>query len=216
MTVERSYRVVEIFDSIQGEGVNAGIPMLFIRLAGCNKMCPWCDTDMTKWSVETMTTIMDAVENSPAKWVCITGGEPALQVDLPLILNIWQRGKSIAIETNGSVFNDNFAGVNHLTISPKIEWMPDRPGEDPVAYWDVHPNYARVHVHEMRFTVAPFNPIEPEVPAILERVDQVCISPVFDKNNEIDPMIQGYVFNLLHEHPEWRLSVQLHKLLGIR
>ena len=100
-------KLVEIFKSIQGEGRNQGKPAVFIRLAGCNLNCSWCDTpDSHDGGVETDNEeIIRQVENSGLKDICITGGEPLLQIqELRILLSRLSRlGFSIEIETNGTI-----------------------------------------------------------------------------------------------------------------
>ncbi|HHQ45091.1 MAG TPA: 7-carboxy-7-deazaguanine synthase QueE, partial [Candidatus Altiarchaeales archaeon] len=76
-------KTIEIFSSIQGEGKFMGIPQVFIRLAGCNLSCSWCDTPQSKGGGKEMSveTVVSEVELLGIKSVCITGGEPLLQVD---------------------------------------------------------------------------------------------------------------------------------------
>ena len=93
-----------IFDSIQGEGIHAGIPMSFIRLAGCNLHCIWCDTKYARTTEKSLKIPIRDI--TPAcRWICITGGEPLVQQDelCSLILNIRRLSKKIEIETNGSI-----------------------------------------------------------------------------------------------------------------
>lgn len=100
-------KIAEIFKSLQGEGKNQGKPCLFIRLAGCNLHCRWCDT--TYAQAGGMEMILDAIleqvwrVNPP--YVCITGGEPLLQADAlaPLLASLHRRGIAIDIETNGTI-----------------------------------------------------------------------------------------------------------------
>jgi len=96
-------KICEYFGSIQGEGITIGVPTYFIRTAGCNLRCEWCDTAYaqeggTETSVD---EIMEMVDDT--KDVCVTGGEPLLQKDiLELIDRLLRAGKRIVIETNGS------------------------------------------------------------------------------------------------------------------
>jgi 7-carboxy-7-deazaguanine synthase len=100
-------KLVEIFKSIQGEGKNQGIPCVFIRLAGCNLACSWCDTPHSHDGGEEFDNdkIVRSVDESGCKEVCITGGEPLLQVaELRVLLARLSRlGYSIEIETNGTI-----------------------------------------------------------------------------------------------------------------
>lgn len=121
-------RVVEQFDSIQGEGVHAGIIMSFIRLQGCNLRCAWCDT---KYAYEGGHEISVSDINPHRKWVCITGGEPLLQQDelAGLILKLKHRGKQIEIETNGSITPPDWAFVELLWVEDVLmmvnSWVID-------------------------------------------------------------------------------------------
>ncbi|MCL2032032.1 MAG: radical SAM protein [Methanomassiliicoccaceae archaeon] len=96
-------KICEYFRSIQGEGLMIGVPTYFIRTAGCNLRCDWCDTKYAleggmEASVDEIMEMVDDTEN-----VCITGGEPMLQKDTPELLDrLLKAGKKIVIETNGS------------------------------------------------------------------------------------------------------------------
>ncbi len=97
-------RICECFRSIQGEGLQMGLPTVFVRAIGCNLRCRWCDTTYSFEGGTEMTIdeIMDAIGDCPR--VCLTGGEPLIQSDMPeLIRRLIAAGKQIDIETNGSV-----------------------------------------------------------------------------------------------------------------
>lgn len=124
----------EIFVSIQGEGVSAGTPCIFIRLALCNLSCSWCDTKYTwdwksyEYNDEVMTLdvneIKSIVDRFNLKHVVITGGEPLLQQEslLPLITLLSKDGYSTEIETNGTItpIPPLFRMINQWNISPKL------------------------------------------------------------------------------------------------
>jgi 7-carboxy-7-deazaguanine synthase len=96
-------RICEIFDSIQGEGLTMGLPTTFVRTVGCNLRCSWCDTQYSMEGGEDMTldAIMDRIGD--ARTVCLTGGEPLLQPEMPALIGmILSRGKRIVLETNGA------------------------------------------------------------------------------------------------------------------
>lgn len=100
-------KIAEIFQSLQGEGINQGRPCLFIRLAGCNLRCRWCDTPASQDGGIEMSTgaIAECVTKSGLPYVCITGGEPLLQGEClePLLHALHERGIFIDIETNGTL-----------------------------------------------------------------------------------------------------------------
>ena len=100
-------KIAEIFRSLQGEGSNQGRPCLFIRLAGCNLHCSWCDTPYAQAGGSDMSidAILEQVWRLNPPYVCITGGEPLLQGDdlEPLLSSLHARGTSIDIETNGTI-----------------------------------------------------------------------------------------------------------------
>ena len=100
-------KIAEIFRSLQGEGKNQGKPCLFIRLAGCNMNCAWCDTKYSRNNGITMSldSVLEEVFRCNPPYVCITGGEPLLQVDAlePLVSSLHKRGTQIDIETNGTI-----------------------------------------------------------------------------------------------------------------
>jgi 7-carboxy-7-deazaguanine synthase len=100
-------KIAEIFRSLQGEGRNQGKPCLFIRLAGCNLHCYWCDTPNAQAGGSEMSidAILEQVWRLNPPYVCITGGEPLLQKDdlEPLLSSLHTRGTTIDIETNGTI-----------------------------------------------------------------------------------------------------------------
>lgn len=116
-------RIAEIFGSVQGEGLRQGQPTVFIRLAGCNLRCPFCDTKTARRGGRRMTPagVVAAVvrlrRRWPADWADITGGEPMLQDLEPLVRGLRAEGLSVQVETNGTVFRP--APYDWITVSPK-------------------------------------------------------------------------------------------------
>ena len=97
-------RICEIFHSIQGEGLMMGVPTTFVRTVGCNLRCEWCDTQysMDGGEVMSLDVIMERIGD--VKHVCVTGGEPMLQPEMPeLLRRLVSEGKQVVLETNGSV-----------------------------------------------------------------------------------------------------------------
>jgi len=122
--------VNEIFYSLQGEGFLAGVPSVFVRLAGCPLRCRWCDTKYA-WSEEagrqcSIKEILRQVEDRPCKFVVITGGEPMINPDLPeLVRQLKAAGKHITIETAGIAYVPNMP-CDLMSISPKLSnSLPD-------------------------------------------------------------------------------------------
>jgi organic radical activating enzyme len=125
-------KIVEIFPSLQGEGLRQGEPTIFLRLAGCNLRCSFCDTkyawregrDMT--AAEILSIIKRIRRRFPADWVCLTGGEPMLQ-DLKHLLRCFKKeGLKIQVETNSVLFQP--LPVDWFTVSPKPKRYAHHPG----------------------------------------------------------------------------------------
>ncbi len=117
-------RINEIFYSLQGEGFLAGIPSVFVRLAGCPLRCKWCDTkygwDETAGLHYSIDKIVQTVQQSQGKFVVITGGEPMINPDLPeLVEKLKKSGKHITIETAGIAFIPDML-CDLMSISPKL------------------------------------------------------------------------------------------------
>jgi len=125
-------RVNEIFYSLQGEGFTAGVPSVFVRLAGCPLHCKWCDTkyawDEVAGGHYTVEGIVEAVGKWSCKSVVITGGEPMLNSDLPqLVQKLEAQDKHITVETAGIVFIADMP-CDLMSISPKLSNSnPDDP-----------------------------------------------------------------------------------------
>jgi 7-carboxy-7-deazaguanine synthase len=116
-------RIAEIFHSVQGEGILAGVPSVFVRTSGCNLRCVWCDTPYTSWEPEgedrTIDEIITETRRYPSRHVVITGGEPFLAPDLhELTRRLNKSGAHITIETAGTVFKP--VQCDLMSVSPKL------------------------------------------------------------------------------------------------
>ncbi len=111
------YKIAETFYSLKGEGMHTGQPMTFIRLAGCNLNCPWCDTDWSKRKEMTSDELLHVCNQYPTSTVCITGGEPLMQDlrDLTFLLHF--HGYRIHLETNGTFPPEG--RFDWIAVSPK-------------------------------------------------------------------------------------------------
>ena len=114
------YDLVEIFESMQGEGRNTGRPCVFVRFAGCNLSCPWCDTDVARRFSMPLDELVAEVSSFRPRSVVLTGGEPTLAAGMPeLVAALKERGFWIAVETNGTSAPDWLAFVDYVACSPK-------------------------------------------------------------------------------------------------
>ena len=201
------YRVNEIFYSLQGEGYWTGTPMVFVRLSGCNLQCPFCDTQHQTFTQLSADEILSAVRSrgGACRRICLTGGEPSLQLDEALLSAFHTAGYSIHMETNGT--HPLPAGVDWVTLSPK-EDVPGLTGngrvvlekadelklvfdgtmhDDRLNYWAHFP--ATWHFLQPCDTGKP----ERNLALLQETIDHI--------------QTLGGI---------WRLSLQTHKFLGIR
>jgi 7-carboxy-7-deazaguanine synthase len=116
--------VNEIFYSLQGEGTTAGLPTIFLRTTGCNLRCSFCDTTYAyeQGTEMSISEIIHTIEHYPCKHLCITGGEPLLQHDLPTLLNhLIQKKFIICLETNGSISIKKYVGKPSVMISMDVK-----------------------------------------------------------------------------------------------
>jgi 7-carboxy-7-deazaguanine synthase len=117
-------RIAEIFHSIQGEGLLAGVPSVFVRTSGCNLRCHWCDTPYASWKPEGPEMSVEQILRKVQEWSCsnvvLTGGEPMITPDLPaLATDLKKAGKHITIETAATVPPAGIA-CDLASLSPKL------------------------------------------------------------------------------------------------
>ena len=189
--------VNEIFYSLQGEGGRSGQPSIFIRLAKCNLSCSFCDTDFERGVKMTTDEILRKIEPYGCKWIIWTGGEPTLQLNDALVALFKEKGYLQAIETNGTRRLPQ--GLDYITCSPKQQFEKVR---------ELIPE-----VDELRFPIQKGDPL-PDI-SILPKARYHFLSPIFDNHNIIQENID-YCVSLVKENPLWALSLQIHKLIGIR
>lgn len=131
LTEGQSLWIQSVFYTLQGEGPFIGKPALFIRLAGCNLKCYWCDTDFesSQWQ-PTLAELMDRVAKEKpdhCKFIVITGGEPFRQNIAPLVEQLLQYGMTVQIETNGTLWVDLPEHQNlHIVCSPKSSYIHEK------------------------------------------------------------------------------------------
>ncbi len=216
------YTVKELFPTLQGEGTHAGRAAVFCRFAGCNlwsgreedratAVCQFCDTDFVGsdgiggGKFEAAKELADAIETAwrstaagpQQRYVVFTGGEPLLQLDETLIAALHQKGFEVAIETNGTIQVPK--GVDWVCVSPKA-------GSDLIV----------LQANELKLVVpqAGHDSVE-KLMARFEKMDyrnrflQPMDGPNLKSNTEL-------AVGLCQKRPLWRLSIQSHKLIGIR
>ncbi|AFI86385.1 7-carboxy-7-deazaguanine synthase QueE [Aggregatibacter actinomycetemcomitans] len=199
-----SYNIVEIFESLQGEGFNTGMPCIFVRFGKCNLTCPWCDTNYNQFERMTLAQVMEEVRSFSSKNIIITGGEPTIVPNIEILLEqMKSEGYFLAIETNGL-----------KPIPPQIDYIATSPKR-------LYPNkYERRCIdfaHEVRIVA------DENVMAFCEliedkiRAERYYLSPceINGKMNLLETITQLGQLNQRVNRPKWLLSVQTHKLIGI-
>ena len=201
-------KVAEIFKSLQGEGKNQGKPCLFIRLAGCNLNCRWCDTGNARTGGREMSLdeILEQVWRVNPPYVCITGGEPLLQAaELePLLASLKKKGTAIDIETNGTI--DFTRCQPYATICMDVK-CPSSGEESDLALLDaIRPD------DSVKFVVSDEADCR-YAQGVMEThriAGEIFFSPVF--GTDYRPMTK---FILAGNLPV-RFQVQLHKVIGVK
>jgi 7-carboxy-7-deazaguanine synthase (Cx14CxxC type) len=208
------YTVREIFYTLQGEGARTGRPAVFCRFAGCNlwtgreadrasAVCQFCDTEFVGTGPDggKFTTGRELADAVRAAWpgngrgtpyVVCTGGEPLLQLDREAVDAFHAAGFEVAIETNGTLLPPE--GIDWITVSPKAnaDTIMKRGDELKLVYPQAGAPPARYADWDFReFYLQPMD--GPELAANTQEALAYCL-----------------------QHPQWRLSLQTHKLLGIR
>ena len=197
------YELVEIFESLQGEGRNTGRPCVFVRFAGCNLACPWCDTDVTGRFSRELDELAGEIKSFRARSVVLTGGEPTIVSGMPeLIAELKREGFWVAVETNGLNAAQWLQFADYVAVSPKAEFesLYDRPE-------------TLIEADEVRIVASSENVVG-FCRKMRQRISarDYYVSPC-DRDGEIDFATAKAVLSGLDG---WSLSVQLHKILGFR
>ena len=211
-----TYRINDIFYSLQGEGRNTGRAAVFIRFAGCNLRCPFCDTEFDSFREMSDEDIVDAIAAYPSRFVVLTGGEPTLQVDEAFVDLLHQHGYEVAMESNGT--RPAPRNLDWLTVSPKRhggEWY----GKPYVSkeVWERQPDELKL-VFDMESTPEGFlwAHVEFGLSNPVYRIPDLCyLQPCDTGNAQRNAEIVKCCVEYIKEDPRWRLSLQTHKLIGI-
>lgn len=190
----RTYRINEIVYSIQGEGANTGKPYIFLRFSGCNFKCSFCDTNHQSYTEMTLSEILNELMKYNTHNVSLCGGEPTLQVDQNLITSLKSYGYQLQIETNGT--NPVPEGIDYVVVSPKESNLK------------LFTNFRGLSVDELRILI---DDKECNYPI---NAKNTYVSPVFI-DNSISEIALKICLEMIRKDPSKRLSVQIHKFLGI-
>lgn len=201
-------KIIEIFKSIQGEGILTGVPTTFVRLAGCNTKCTWCDQkeawDETKSVDIKEDKIAEAIEEAGCGDVCFTGGEPMLQSnDIRTVTSIQREKFRFSIETNGSVY-DPIPAIGFMSLSPKLQFWP----HETFPKWMVY-CYSFNVPHQIKVVCNTIEECDKAVSLVGEYADFLVLQPRYGSSSTND-IITFCINNGL------RLSLQVHKLVGIQ
>lgn len=195
-------KVIEIFESIQGEGTFLGMPAIFVRLGGCNLHCPFCDTK-NSWGDQGVEKeigdIVSEVLSYHSPIVVITGGEPSINADLiPLAKMLKQGGKKVHLETNGT-YDVDHTYFDWIVCSPKKE------------------TGFRVccTADELKYVVTP--EFSPERDIASNTISAYGNGHIWLQPEGSDMQNMWYKsVELVKQFPELRIGVQLHKLMEVR
>ena len=201
MANEKSYPIVEIFNSVQGEGYHTGTPSIFIRFGGCNLQCSWCDTDFSKWDKMTVSEIMAVLSKWETKRVIFTGGEPALQDLVTLSGYLKPLGYYLSIETNGTI----------EIPSDTIDWICVSPKDQ---------EYENIKIRQRigdELKVVFLGQDLEMYSDLKDGFNHLFLQPLYDEgqSTEWNGMNFHSTFEKVRSNPEWRLSLQTHKWMGV-
>lgn len=188
-------KVNEIFYSLQGEGHYTGWPAVFVRLAGCNLRCSFCDTEFETYTEMTEEEIVAKVLEYPTKLVVITGGEPTLQLTTSLLEKLDRAGRLVNIETNGTHPLPD-GPIHWVTCSPKtgIEGLHiQRIDELKVVYQGQD--------------MTPYRQVKAQIYSL-----QPCDTGDAVRNEQNLKATIDYIL----QHPDWKLSLQTHKMINVK
>lgn len=184
--MNKTYKINEIFYSLQGEGFYTGTPAVFLRFSGCNRKCDFCDTEHSGFTEMTASEIAEAVAKYPSRHLIITGGEPTMQLDSDLMRAIKAKRFYVQVETNGS-----------LPVPAEVDWVTCSPKDAP---WHID----RIDELKIVFQGQDVESIAQMLPAT-----HYFLQPCSGEN-----IVETVEYCLAN--PRWHLSLQTHKLINIQ
>jgi organic radical activating enzyme len=190
----------DLFWTFQGEGYNSGRRALFVRMPHCNLRCSWCDTSFDTYTATEVEAFKAFAQLELGRFAVVTGGEPMMHRHSPVVVDLLHElGFQVAVESNGTQMVN--ADYDWITCSPKRD-----------AQYDVHP-YTYDKVSEFKYVVDrdfDFSILDRHATDAIGKY-RYYLSPEFTEMAENVNKISDYIKTA----PQWRLSVQSHKWLGI-
>ncbi len=193
--------LIEEFYTLQGEGYHAGSAAYFIRVGGCDIGCRWCDTKLS-WRADlhrlaTVAEIIAKAASTPAKAIVVTGGEPTTYNLEPLCREIARHHIRAFLETSGAY---PLTGKwDWICLSPKKQQLPQ-------------PEFYLI-ANELKVIIQDVDDLEhaEREASKFKNIENLYLQPEWSKHQEMTPVLIDYI----RKHPQWKLSVQLHKYLNI-
>ncbi len=198
-------RVNETFLSLQGEGYFTGTPAFFLRLSGCNLKCLFCDTHHQSFTEMSEEEIVEEASRHKPRHIVITGGEPALQLTRSLVDKLHEAGFFIQVETNGT-----------LPLPEGIDWVTCSPKAAPL---QTSPQGGRLSSVDELKVIFMGDGTDPEAfvsPLLGGGLVRLFLQPLDTGDEERNRIILRDTIAYVMQHPKWSLSLQTHKLLGIK
>lgn len=214
----RTFRVNDIFYSLQGEGHNTGRAAVFLRFAGCNMRCPFCDTEFDSFRTMTAEEIVREIAVfGDCSLIVLTGGEPTLQVDETFIELLHDHGYEVAMESNGTCPAPT--NIDWLTVSPKSRGCEIRRlGDEETSKNEEGARSEERLPDELKIIFD--EDTDPETflnaaPAT-DHHPLLYLQPCDTGDDARNARIINRCVDYIKAHPQWRLSLQTHKLVGFK
>ncbi|MBN2781516.1 MAG: radical SAM protein [Candidatus Marinimicrobia bacterium] len=196
------YKINEIFYSIQAEGFWSGTPAVFIRFADCNLRCDFCDTEFLTGIDMSVSEIMANITGYPSKFAVLTGGEPLMRDTTELVTVLKEAGYYVSVETNG-MFSPKHALFDWITISPKSDKLKLKKCSEIKIVLGIDEYPETYGIEAEHKYISPKNPTHD--------------LPIGTHSAEFfDVHAAQYCYRYVLKHPEWRLTLQNHKIIGVK
>lgn len=200
-------KVNEIFYSLQGEGHYAGVPAVFLRLAGCNLRCWFCDTDFTSYTDMSEEEIVAEVSKYPARHIVITGGEPSIQLNGRLTQLLHAAGFYIQMETNGTRQLESGCEVDWITCSPKSSKRASDSDSEPYPLKIQRIDELKVVYEGREQNMSHYDGVAAK---------EYRLQPCDVQDEKRNQQILEDTIQFILDNPKWKLSLQTHKIINVR